>query len=390
MTQTDKNLINAVLASVTDDVFNDCENSEELVKNARFHSVENLIAEVLSNAPNVPTSMSNQLSEMHALRVVMDTNQEFEVSNLIKLFEQNEIPVVMLKGWLMKKLYPRTYMRSMADIDMFIRQCDEQKAHNIIKGQGYSVVTFGGKKDNVYNKKPFLTLEMHKNLFMYEDNWNEYFNDEKSQMYIWNRVVNIDNCKYIYRMDNELFFTYMIAHIAKHLLDDGGIGIRAILDVWLFMKKTIDFDLDIAFCDLEKIGLKEFTQKVIELTEFWFDKKENVSKTIEEFGDYILKCGVYGNSKIFVATKEDFVQSEKPSKFKYLFRRAFPKVDAMKVRFPQLNKHIWLLPFLYIKRLWYSLIHRGKYVKQEINSAGEVDFEEVKRIQCLYKEIGLR
>lgn len=390
MTKSEKNLIDAVLASVTNGVFYDCENFEELVKLANSHLVQNLVAEVLPTASNVPSSVVADLSEKQTLLVIKDANQESEVLHLMKLFEENEIPVVMLKGWVMKKLYPRSDMRSMADTDIFIRQSDEQKVHDIIKSQGYSVVAFGGKKDNVYNKKPFVILEVHKNLFMFEDSWNEFFNSADSRMCIWNRIEKISGYDYVYKMDNELFFVYMIAHIAKHLLDDGGIGVKAILDVWMFMKETPELDLQIAFRDLEKLQLKDFANSVIELTRFWFDKKENVSKTTEEFGDYIFKCGVYGNSKILVATKEGIMNSDNPSQLKYVLRRAFPTVDEMKVRFPQLNKRIWLLPFLYTKRLWYSLRYRTALVKKEIRSAGEVDYSEVKRIQRLYNDIGLK
>ena len=390
MTQTEKNLINAVLASVTDGVFSSCENPEALVKLAKYHSVENLVAEVLSKSSILPAEVSKELTEMQSLLIVKDANQELEVNNLINLFEENRISVIMLKGWLMKNLYPRTDMRSMADTDIFIKESDQQTVHNIIKNQGYSVVSYGGKKDNVYVKKPFSTLEMHKNLFMYEDNWNEIFNNENSETFIWKRVKKISGYEHIYQMDDELFFVYMIAHIAKHLLDDGGIGIRAMLDVWLFMKKTPNLNLDIVYKDLKKLNLCSFSDKVIELTEYWFDKKISASNTIEEFSDYILKCGVYGNSNNFVATKEELICFEKPSKIKYVFRRAFPKIEDMKVRYPQLNKNIWLLPVLYIKRLWYSLIHRTDSIKKEINSAGEVDFTEVKRIHQLYKDIGLR
>lgn len=389
MTQSEKNLIDAVLASVTDGAFDKCENYDNLVKLAGYHQVQNLIAEVISESDEVPDSVLKYLSEMQALLVIKDANQESEATQLMKLFEQNKIPVVMLKGWLMKKLYPRTDMRTMADTDIFIRQSDERKIHDIIKSQGYSVVSFGGKKDNVYRKEPFIILEMHKNLFMFEDSWNVFFNSEESTMCIWNRVKKISGYEYIYRMDDELFFVYMIAHIAKHLLDDGGIGLRAILDVWLFMNKTQNLNFDVAFRDLEKLGLTDFAHNIIKLTEYWFEHKE-CDNTIQEFGDYILKCGVYGNSKFLVATKEGIMTSDNPSQFKYVLRRAFPTVGEMKVRFPQLNKRIWLLPFLYIKRLWYSIRHRTDSVKNEIKNAGEVDYAQVKRIHSLYENIGLK
>lgn len=389
MTQSEKNLIDALRLAVTGGRLNNCENWTELSKVANFHHVQNLLAEVLP-ASGVPFKIMDELTEKQTLLVIKDANQESEVSALMELFEQNKIQVVMLKGWQMKKLYPRPDLRAMADIDVFIRQSDERKAHDIVKNQGFSVVTFGGKKDNVYNKEPFVILEMHKNLFMFEDSWNEFFNSEDSQMCIWKRVEKISGFEYVYRMDDELFFVYMIAHIAKHLLDDGGIGIRAILDVWLFMQKTQGLDLELAFRDLKMLNIDVFAQKVIELTHFWFDQKCDVSKEVEELGDHILSCGVYGNSKILVATKDGLMTCGKMSPLKYVFRRAFPTVEEMTVRFPELKEHKWLLPLLYIKRLWYSAVHRTDLVKKEIKSAGKLNYEEVQKIQCLYNNIGLR
>lgn len=390
MTQSEKNLIDALRLAVTGGRLNNCENCTELSKVANFHHVQNLLAEVLPSKERIPANIIAELTEMQTLLVIKDANQEDEVLSLMKLFEQNKIQVVMLKGWVMKKLYPRSDMRAMADTDIFIKKVDEQKIHEIIKSQGYSVVTFGGKKDNVYEKQPFVILEMHKNLFMYEDNWNDFFNRNDSQMCIWDRVEKITGYEYIYKMDDGLFFVYMIAHIAKHLLDDGGIGVRSILDVWLFMQKTPKLDLKVALQDLEKLNLYDFAKNVIKLTQYWFDKNSDVSKEVKELGDHILSCGVYGNSKILVATKDGLMTCDSPSPLKYIFRRAFPTFEEMTVRFPQLKKHKWLLPFLYIKRLWYSAVHRTDSVKKEIDSAGKVDYEEVKKIQRLYNNIGLR
>ncbi len=390
MDTQEQNLIQAVLAVVTGSDPPTCDNWEELIRLAKFHGVQGLLAELLRNANEVPKSLSDRLLEEQTLLIIKDANQESEVRSLMKLFEQKKTPIVMLKGWYLKSFYPRSDLRSMADTDIFIRQSDENTIHNILKEQGYNTVTFGGKKDNVYNKEPFITLEMHKNLFMFEDEWNEFFNNENSQMYIWRRVEKVEDFEYIYRMDDELFFTYMIAHIAKHLLDDGGIGIKAFLDVWLFIEKSPQLDLDAALHDLDKLGLTDFTQNVIDLSQFWFGNKNQVKETVEEFGDYILKCGVFGNSKFFVATKEELMSSEKPSQLKYVFRRAFPTIEAMKTRFPQLNNRIWLLPFLYIKRLFYSLINRTEAVKGELTGASKVDYDEAKQIHRLYKNIGLR
>ncbi len=390
MNKQEQNLIEAVLAVVDNGTVPEIDDVDKLISLSRYHMVQNIVAEVLLKSKDIPEKSAKILSDEQTLLLIKDANQEAEINSLIKLFESEKIPVIMLKGWCLKKFYPRTDLRAMADTDIFIKEADEQKIHDQLKKRDYSVVAFGGKKDNVYKKEPFIILEMHKNLFMFEDKWNEYFNDENSSMYIWNRVVNVEGCEYVYRMDDELFFTYMIAHIAKHLLDDGGIGFKSILDVWLFLKKTGKLDFQIVYRDLEKLGLKQFAENVILLSQYWFDKNDDVSKSVKELGDFILSCGVYGNSRVMVATKEGILTSEKPSTFKYLFRRAFPSCESMMVRYPELNSKKWLLLFLYIKRLWYSLIHRSGEVKSEINSAKNFDYKQVEKIQRLYKDIGLR
>lgn len=388
MNKQEQNLIETVLAAVDNGAVPELDDLEKLVTLSKYHMVQNIVADVILKAEGIPEKSAKVLSDEQTLLLIKDANQEAEINSLIKLFESERIPVVMLKGWYLKKFYPRTDLRAMADTDIFIRQCDENRVHEIIKRLGYSVVTFGGKKDNVYNKEPFVILEMHKNLFMFEDDWNRYFNDKDSPMYIWNRVVRIEDYEYVYRMDNELFFTYMIAHIAKHLTDDGGIGMKAMLDVWLFIKKS-EIDFDVAFRDLDKMGLKDFANNVILLTQYWFEQKSDIEQKIMDFSDHIFSCGVYGNSKVMVATKEGIFTEENSRRTKYLFKRAFPDFESMKTRFPQLNEKRWLLPFLYIKRLWYSLIHRSGEVKSEINSAKNVDYKQVEKIQRLYKDIGL-
>lgn len=389
MNQHEHNLIQAVRAALDDFTVPECKNVKAVVNLSKKHMVQNILAEVLTKLGDVPEDVSESVTQEQTLLLIKDANQEAEINKLVKLLEEQKIPAVLLKGWYLKQFYPRSDLRAMADYDIFIRNCDEKKIHNLLKDKNYSVVAFGGKKDNVYKKEPYVILEMHKNLFMFEDNWNSFFNDKSSQMYIWDRVVNVDDNKYVYRMDDELFYVYMIAHIAKHLLDDGGIGLKAILDVWLFLKKKSELCFDIIYRDLDKLGLREFSDNVILLTRYWFDEENNVKPEVIQLGEHILSCGVYGNSSVMVATKDE-IMAESPSAFKYLFRRAFPGFDAMIIRYPQLEKKKWLLPFYYIKRLWYSLVHRRNEIKGEFNSSRNIDPDRVQHINKLYKDIGLK
>lgn len=388
MNAIEQNLIDAVNAAIAETVPPVFDDWNGVVKLAEKHDLHNLMAEL---APKIINLSSEKKEEFYNIRMgslIRDANQETEVDSVIKCFEEKQIKAIMLKGWYLKQLYPRRDLRTMADTDIFIRQSDELLVNEILKKRGYQCNSIENKKDNAYSKAPFMILEMHKNLFMYEDEWNERFNSPDSEMYIWNRLIPIDGYKFIYRMDDELFFVYMIAHTAKHLMDDGGIGVRAFLDIWIYLRKKPDLNFEIVFRDFDKLNLTKFAKAAIALSEFWFDKK-NATTGVEQFGDYILKCGVYGNSDFFVVNNEVMRDGKQRGKWGYAFKRAFPTMESMKHRYPQIERKPWLLPACYTKRLWYSLRHRKDAIKGEINSVENIDYEQANSIRELYKNIGL-
>ena len=212
-----------------------------------------------------PSSAVLQALEQEAMTfIIQDANQISEVETLMRAFDKHELSAIMLKGWIMKDLYPRTDLRSRADTDIFIHSQDELKIHEIIMSHGYATNGLGEKKDTVYSKEPFITLEMHKNLFMYEDDWNKIFNEASGSMYIWNRVDQLDGYNHIYKMDVNMYYVYHIAHMVKHLVSGGGgIGVKSILDLWMF-RKANEEKMDFAHidADLQTLGLTQFANTV--------------------------------------------------------------------------------------------------------------------------------
>ena len=156
-------------------------NWREILRLSTSHRVDNLIFEAISMLPDEEKPAKKVLERLEQdsiTQVIQDANQISETEELMAEFEQHQIHAIMLKGWIMKELYPRTDLRSRADTDIFIHTSDQEKIHHIILSHGFQTVTYGGKKDNVYEKEPFVTLEMHKNLFAYEDDWNEVIFDD--------------------------------------------------------------------------------------------------------------------------------------------------------------------------------------------------------------------
>ena len=370
-------------------------NWRELLRLSKFHHVDNLIFEAISMLPEAEKPSEQALAGLEQdsmTQVIQDANQISEAEELMDALEQNKIPAIMLKGWIMKDLYPRTDLRTRADTDIFIHTSDEKKIDQMIRNRGFKTIAFGGKKDNVYCKEPFVTFEMHKNLFEYEDDWNEVINNKYGRQYIWKRIEKLDGYHYINRMDKEFYYVYMVAHMAKHLKDDGGIGVRAFMDLWIYRKAYAgSLNMDVMGSDFEALGLTTFAEKAYTLACCWFDgdKINYPDESYLKFAEYIMDCGAYGNSDNFVMNNEAMRGDKKPSSKGYIFRRAFPPRESMEKRYPALKKHPVRLPYYWAKRLWYSGVHRRTEIKGEIESAKHIDYDKVNTIHEMYQEWGL-
>lgn len=370
-------------------------NWREILRLSSSHHVDNLIFEAISILPDEEKPSAKALAKLEQdsfTQAIQDANQISETEELMTQLEQQHIHAIMLKGWIMKDLYPRTDLRSRADTDIFTHASDEKTIHQIILSHGFKTVSYGGKKDNVYFKDPFVTLEMHKNLFEYEDDWNEVINNKYGRQYIWKRTEKLNDCHYIHKMDKELYYVYMVAHMAKHLKDDGGIGVRAFMDLWIYRKVYADqLDWQRMNEDFAALGLTTFAERAYNLACCWFDGDEvqYPDSSYEQFAEYIMGCGAYGNSDNFVMNNEAMRTDKKPGKRGYIWKRAFPPRDSMEKRYPTLKKHPAALPYYWAKRLWYSGVHRRDAVKGEIESAKHIDYDKVNEIHEMYKEWGL-
>ena len=110
--------------------------------------------------------------------------------------------------------------------------------------------------------------------------------------------------------------------------------------------------------ELEKLGLSDFLEKIIEIADKWFGKGDLESLSKEEL--YILTSGTFGNSKNVIANRK-----EGKSKGEYVITRLFPTSAEMKNIYGILRKYPVLLPFFYVGRLICAPFTKGKRIKRE-------------------------
>ena len=143
------------------------------------------------------------VSSCHFLSV--GESQRLEMTALEDAFQKCGIDYLPLKGDVLKNLYPERHMRTMADIDILIREEQYQKIKEIMLENGYSQ---GAESDNERHWfKGQVHIELHIRLFpFYDKELYDYFGSG------WERAKLCAGNQYRYEMSTEDLFVFLFVH----------------------------------------------------------------------------------------------------------------------------------------------------------------------------------
>ncbi|MGN1411598.1 MAG: nucleotidyltransferase family protein [Oscillospiraceae bacterium] len=327
----------------------------DIFKLAEAHKVSNLAfysVEKLNNKPS--NDIYLKWKEIKEKSIVRSYTQLFERDRLIHLFEENQVRTLMLKGCYLMEMYPQEDFRFMSDLDFLVHKDDIKKAQSVLKQCGYSL-------DSAYDhhleyiKPPIMVVELHNKLISLTCKYHDYYINP------WERTYLKDGFNYIYEWSWNDYYIYMIVHMAKHYFS-GGIGIRSIMDIHIFLSKHSN-DLDYSYLNQEfkKLNLMNFVKDAEILAKDWF---ENQTYTcLSTMSKYILSCGIYGNLNNKV---QNGLKLHNGSKLKYIFSRIFMPFNFMKERYPILQRLPFLLPFVWIYRVVFKMLTDFSRIKDEL------------------------
>ncbi len=281
-------------------------------------------------------------------------------------------PAVM-KGIVLRDLYPEPEHRPSADEDLLIDADDFSAYHGILQDYGLQAVENGSDLENEYevayeDRKRGIYLELHKQLFP-PDNWI-YRNmsalfEGMSGRFEMGKIYGED----ILTIGPTDHLLYMLCHAYKHFIH-GGFGIRQVCDICMFSDRygdRIDWGRIRRGCD--SIRLSCFSAAIFRIgnNHLGFGMPREFSDIeIDETAllDDILTGGIYGVNDINRAHSAnitiDAAVSQK-KKRSVILSSLFLPYSAMAGRYPYLKKHRWLLPAAWIQRLLRYLLHREKY-----------------------------
>ena len=271
-------------------------------------------------------------------------------------------------------------MRTSCDVDILVREADLGRARELLESELEYKYIGMGNHDISLESPGGVHLELH-----YKPLSDYVLSDyEKPLGNVFDKLVIEDGFKYRYRMPDEYFYYYHIAHMAKHYVN-GGSGVRSLVDLRLLLLRDPDLPTK-AGALLKEGGLVAFDEAVRHLSNVWFGDAwhTDLTRTMEE---YIVFSGVYGDMENMIASSRG-----EGGRAHYLFARAFPRYDVMCDVYPSLKGKRWLLPVYWLRRL-FRIIFTPKLLRRsftEIRANNEISEEKISKVTSSMRRLGLR
>ena len=321
---------------------------------------------------------------MHVYQSIsVGEKQMAAVHRLMDTFEDHGIAHMPLKGTLQKALYPRTEMRKMGDADILIN-CDQYDTIcGIMKELGYTE-KYESDHELAWYKKA-VHIELHKRLIpSYNKDYYRYYGDG------WRIAKPHEGYTFRYCMDPRDEMIYLFTHFAKHYRD-AGIGIRHLVDLWVFRKNHPMLDEKYIRKELAKLQLLEFYENIMLTLGVWFDdiaadeKTEFITQVIFTSGEYS-RAYISKLSSVLKTTKNE--SSVESIKRKRIIRLLFPEYTEMCRKYQILQKFPFLLPFMWWRRI-FSQMFRFKKLQLFVKKNLQFSTDEVSEYQQSLHYVGL-
>ena len=304
----------------------------------------------------------------------------YELNHLCNAFEKENIPYMLLKGSVIRNLYPEPWMRTSCDIDVLVHREDFAKTKKLlVERYGYTPYS------ETTHDEGFLApngshIELHYTLI--EEDEANY--SSKILKKIWDNAVLEQGSHCKYQMTDEVFFFYHIAHMAKHI-KNGGCGVRPFLDLWFLEKEKSLISHQSVIQMLESAKMLQFAKTAIKLSANWFEGAagDDATTILQKF---VLTGGVYG---IF---ENRFVlqQHDKSRKLTYLLSRIFVSKMHLEKIYPSCKIRNWLIPFYQVRR-WVGLCSkcRRKRIVNELKTYSNIPEQQFFDAKKMLNDLGL-
>lgn len=342
------------------------------------HAITSLLYPPLKKVLPISDPFLSDMKKRSFSAATRESMQSKELSGIFAACEKAQIPILPLKGCVIKHLYPYPELRFMSDADLLIPREEERNMKALLQDMGFRFHKVDTADTDVYISPVGMTYEIHKCLK------EEGFHEPSKEFA--DKLLELSHAQpsftYVRQLPPEEHYIYILCHFIKHFIY-GGIGIRQLTDLYVYQRNQ-EMDPQKLCVLLEKLGLQQFHDSLQTLWTFWFENGTGGDLTLQ-LADYILSSGVFG-SEAHRATDRFLANGQGR---KYFLHRLFPPYRTMSGYFPVLKKAPILLPFLWIWRILRALLFRRSKLKYELHSVGHTEAQLIQERRNFYYSCGL-
>lgn len=343
---------------------------DEVIDLADKHKVEGIIYLALRKSKLISNIGEGKISLLKQKAAITGITQYRHISGLstvLNKINERNIPVIVLKGLVVREFYPQPDQRSMNDADILVHEGDVEKVKQLLIDMGYVYLEDHKASHHialVHHKYPF--IELHWNLFKRDGFSNEL---EHYERLIWKRAikVNVGEAE-VLSLSYEDLALHLCMHMAAHLVATG-FGVRQLCDFVLLVEhKGDEIDWNSFIMKARMYGFEKFSEIMFLLCNKLFNmevpkeiniKVVNNKKYVSALLNEIFEAGVHGKKEMAnqFATQVAFNFQDKDSNatlgaINRYFRFIFPKIDDMSDKYSYAKKVKILTPIAWIHHLF--------------------------------------
>ncbi len=344
---------------------------QEIFSLAESHSVTAIIASKMKELPHGSRPKGKLLSVFNQRLGYAVQNYEIKMRAMTYLIETLSgagIDHLLVKGAVLRFLYPSPELRTSGDTDVVIRPSDYEKSIDVLKKAGFKIdfvrqyvsqAVYGGEFFDVHTELESINVQ--------------------SKIYYSTPFDDIsESTGHTYKLKPIYHLLYVITHIAYHL-KNGGAGVRMIMDIDALLRYYPDMDMNAFSVLCDNIKIKRTAQALIALSKKWFKTPVAIDYTFEDsdertfyenLSDIIINGGIFGYKNGGVgmvnlqrSMGEDGKVGLKTS-LKAFVKWIFPSADYLKKYYYYCYKHPILLPAAWFHRLFKALFGHFSVAKK--------------------------
>ena len=349
------------------------------------HQITSMIYYGVSNCGlNMNPPIMKKLFSALCNCIIITEKQKIETDNVCKAFSENGIDHMLLKGAILREMYPQADMRLMGDVDIFIKTEQYDRIKKVMTQLGFIETT---ESDHEYIwKKNEIVIELHKRLIpSYNKDYYAYYGDG------WKLAIPSGTMLHRYEMSAEDQMIYLFTHFAKHYRG-GGIGLRHMTDLYVYRKSVGELDEEYLKEELQKLKIYEFYANIIKTIDVWFNDAAPDEKT-DLITDAIFANGVYGldfqrriAETVILKKHKSPIKSER---LQHIIRMIFPSLKNMRLKYSFLEKLPFLLPVAWLIRIFNIVFFKRKRAKKFWNDMKNISSENVSDYKRSLSYVGL-